>query len=195
MSRKSIKKTSTDVWMGLMAEYKRTHDAAPIIERVVDWALENGFVEEPTWVNGRSVLIRRCKHAARSARKRDAKGRKVREVVPVKVEKFDEQGNRILCEVIYDWLHDASLDHLLVSFAQRDERINNQRYAATRDLESALEFNPNLAGADDQFKFDFMLHGPVEQLHEQIEETKVVLPQDQQAPEQHTDKMRKQKPR
>jgi hypothetical protein len=178
MSRKSLtKKTSTD-------EYKRVHGTAPIVERVVDWALAENLVDEPKYVSGRSVLIRRCKHAARSARRRDPKGRRVREVIPAAVEKFDENGNRILCEVVYDWLHEMSLDHALVSFAQRDERINNQRYSATRDLESALEFNPNLAGHDGQFKFDFMLHEPAEQVQEILQETKPVLPQDQQQPEE-----------
>ena len=182
MSKKSFAKSSTDVYVGLMADYNRIHGVAPRIEDVVDWAVANGLVDKPR-VDLRKILIKTFRQAARSARKRDARGRRVREVVPATIEKFDENGNRILCEVVWDWLHDMSLDHALVTFSQRDTRITNQRYSATRDLESALEFNPNLAGQDDQFKFDFMLHEPVEQTEERLEETKAVLPQDQQMPE------------
>lgn len=183
MSRKTFAMTSDEAFVRIIADYKQTHGIAPRMEDVADWAVREGLVDEPR-VNPRLLLIRKFKQAARRKKMRDAKGRMVRELVPASIERVDARGNLVF-DVVWDWLHDMSLDHALVAFSQRDERITQQRYSATRDLESALEFNPNLAGHEAQFKFDFMLHDPIEQIQEQVEETKSSISADDLRPEPH----------
>jgi len=116
-------------------------------------------------------MISKVKKAARAARIRDPQNRKVRAMLPVKVKKTDESGNLLLCEVVWDHIHKMSCDHALLAFEQRDENINKQKRAATRDLESCLENNPNVQGKKQKFLFDFMLEEHEASVVEEIEET------------------------
>ena len=69
---------------------------------------------------------------------------------------------------MWDHIHEMSLDHALTSFDQRDANINKQKRSASRDLQSCLENNPNVAGHESQFQFDFMTE---EQTVEEIQES------------------------
>jgi len=91
-------------------------------------------------------------------------------MVPAKIERVDSNGNKYF-DVVWDYLHGMSLDHALTHFSQRDENIERQRLAATRDVQSALENNPNLVGQDSQFRFAFMLEVPIPVSTETIAET------------------------
>ena len=74
-------------------------------------------------------------------------------------------------DIVWDHIHQMSLDHALLSFDQRDENIQKQKRSATRDLNSSLENNPNLEGQGDQFEFEFMTEELAEQVVEVISET------------------------
>lgn len=63
-----------------------------------------------------------------------------------------------------------SLDHALTSFSQRDEVITKQKRAASRDLDSCLENNPNVKEHQQLFQFAFMEEEPVAIVEEKISE-------------------------
>ena len=79
-----------------------------------------------------------------------------------------KEGDGKVSDVVWDHIHEMSLGHALASFDQRDININKQRRAATRDLQSCLDNNPNVAGHESQFQFDFMTE---EQVVETVEES------------------------
>lgn len=94
----------------------------------------------------------------------------MRQLLPAKVEAVDANGNRVF-EVMWDHIHEMSLKHALESFDQRDANINKQKHAASRDLRSCLENNPNVAGHEPQFLFDFMSEESEAQVVEEIQES------------------------
>ncbi len=101
------------------------------------------------------------------------KGRKVREMLPMKIESPDETGGGV-SDVVWDHIHKMSLDHALSSFDQRD--INKQKRSASRDLQSCLDNNPNVAKHKSQFQFDFMTEELEEQIVEKIDESEKPKP-------------------
>jgi hypothetical protein len=91
-------------------------------------------------------------------------------MLPVKTEAVDANGNRIF-EMVWDHIHEMSLDHAIASFDQRDRNTNKQRRAATKDVQSCLENNPNVVGHEENFVFDFMLEETGAQVVEIIEDS------------------------
>jgi hypothetical protein len=118
----------------------------------------------------RSPLNRQPEGAGRNARIGDPQGRKVREMLPVRVEAVDARGNRMF-QVAWDHIHEMSLDHALTAFDQRDINIEKQKRSATRDLQSCLENNPNVTGHESQFQFAFMTEETESQLVELAEDS------------------------
>jgi hypothetical protein len=169
MSRKNLAKTTDEVYMDLLARYRAEYGSAVRMEDVGQWIDRNGLLPAPRMIAAR-VHTRKLKQAARRNRIRDAQGRKVRTMIPAKFEKVDARGNRIF-DVVWDHLHESSLDHLLTHFVQRDDIIEKQSHAATRDWQSALDNNPNLIGDDRQIKFGFMRDEPLPQIQETLGET------------------------
>lgn len=169
MSTKSLAKTVAEQWEYTLQQYQKERPGAFCDDDLLDWALENGYADLPK-PNPRAVLKRDLKKTLRAARMHDPQGRKVRAMLPIRVDAMDANGQRIF-EVVWDHIHKMSLDHALTTFDQRDVNINKQKRSATRDLESCLENNPNVAGHKLQFQFDFMTEEPEVQVVETVEES------------------------
>ncbi len=169
MSRKSLAKTGAEYWEFVWKQFKNDHPGAFSDDALLDWALENGYADLPR-PNPRTILKRELKKALRAARIHDPQGRRVREMLPVRIDAVDAAGNRMF-EVIWDHIHEMTLDHALTSFDQRDTNINKQKRSAGRDLQSCLENNPNVAGHESQFLFDFMTEELEAQVVEEIQES------------------------
>ena len=164
------------------------------MEDIAQWILDNKLLPPPH-VNPVRLLTRNLKQAARRRRFRDPQGRTVRKVLAAKIERLDVNGNRIF-DVVWDYLHEMSLDHALTSFSQRDEIIERQRLAATRDVHSFLDNNPSAVGHEGQFQFGFMLEEPTEVVEEKIKETNGrPLPPADQPEEDQAHSLSKKKPR
>ncbi|MHC4401184.1 MAG: hypothetical protein ACYTG0_16035 [Planctomycetota bacterium] len=169
MSKRSLARTLTQQWESIWREYQSEHPGAFADDDLLDWALKQDLVDLPR-TNPRALLKRQLKRALRAARIRDPQGRKVREMLAVKTEAMDANGNRIF-EVVWDHIHEMSLDHALTSFDQRDRNINKQRLVATKDVQSCLDNNPNVVGHESQFVFDFMTEETEAQIVETIEDS------------------------
>lgn len=169
MSKRSLAKTGTEYWEFVWKQFKKGHPGAFSDDKLLDWALENDYANLPR-PNPRAILKRELKRALRGARIRDPQGRKVRQMLPVRTDAVDAAGNRIFA-VIWDHIHEMTLDHALASFDQRDTNINKQKRSASRDLRSCLENNPSVAGHESQFQFDFMTEESEVQVVEEIQES------------------------
>jgi hypothetical protein len=159
--------------MDAIEAYREAHGRQPFrMEDAAQWILDTGLLPAPK-INAARLLTRRLKQIARRNRFRDPQGRKVRTAIAAKIKRLGAKDNMIL-DVVWDWLHEMSLDHALLAFSQRDSNILKQRRAATREVHSFLENNPNAAGHADKFKqLSFLVDEPAEVIEEQIEESAV----------------------
>jgi len=162
-------KTTDEVYIDLYYQYRKLHPGRVRMEDVGLWIEAQRLLPSPR-VSAASIHTRMLKQAARRRRMIDGKGRTVREIVAIKIERMTENGQKVF-DVIWDQLHEMSLDHALIAFAQRDDVITKQQRAATRDVQSCLDFNPNCAGHEEQFRFNFMYDEPVPVVSETISET------------------------
>ncbi len=169
MSVGKAAKSGCEFWQHIWRDYQRVHPGPFRPRAVVDWAIDNGLADLPK-VNPKSVLVRRFKRAAREIRIKDPQGRAVREMLPAKLPVVDENGNLFL-DLRYDHIHTMSAGYARLAFEQRDENIAKQKHAATRDLQSFIENNPNAKGHESQFVFDFMVDAPAAAVVEKIEES------------------------
>ena len=169
MSKRSVAKTEAEYLKYVLIQFKKEHSGAFSDDELLDWALENDYVDLPK-PNPRAILKRQLKRMLRGARIHDPQGRKVREMLAAREEPVDAAGNKVF-PVMWDHIHEMSLKHALNSFEQRDENINKQKQSASRDLQSCLENNPNVAGHESNFLFDFMTKEPETQVVEAIQET------------------------
>jgi hypothetical protein len=142
------------------------------MEDAARWILSNGLMPAPT-IDPVRLLTRKLKQAARRRRFRDPQGRLVRKMVAAKIERVDARGNTMF-DVVWDFLHEMSVDHALTSLSQRDAIIEQQRRSATRDVQSFLDNNPSAHGYRSQFVFGFMLEEAAPVIEEEVEETPVV---------------------
>jgi|GEM_PF-2567520 len=173
MSVKNTARKIDDVYMDHFHEFRDRCGRAVRMEEVAKWIHDNQLIPDPH-VDPVKLHVRKLKQAARKKRIRDLKGRVVREVVAVKIEKMTAGGQKIL-DVMWDYLHEMSLDNSLTHFDQRDQNITKQRLAATRDMESCLDFNPNVAGCRGQFVFGFIMEEAARPaVAETIEESPIV---------------------
>ena len=124
MSRKSLAKTHDEVYMDLVNRYRIEFRALSGWKTWGSGLEDNQLLPNPRIVAAR-VHARKLRQAARRSRFQDAQGRKVRTMVPAKVEKVDRHGNKIL-EVIWDHLHESSLTHLLTHFTQHNKRLKSR---------------------------------------------------------------------
>jgi hypothetical protein len=170
MLQKNLANTVPEHWAFVCREYRKGHPGRFSDDGLLDWALKKGYVDLPR-PNPRAILRRQLKGVLRSARIRDPQGRKVREFLPVRTDAVDMAGNKVF-QVIWDHIHEMSLEHALTAFDQRDANINRQKRSARRDLHSCLENNPNVEGHGSQFLFDFMTEGTEPQVVEEIRESK-----------------------
>lgn len=194
MSKRSLAKSHDEFLQDCMDAYRREHEGAFRMEDMAQWILDNGLLPAPR-IDPVRLLTRTLKQAARRMRFRDKQGRRVRKMLAAKIDRIDANGNRII-DVVWDYLHEMSLDHALIAFTQRDEIIEKQKLAATRDVHSVLDNNPNIAGHETQFTFSFMVEEPIEIIEEKIGETSggVVSP-DGQAEPHHASRTSRPKPR
>jgi hypothetical protein len=183
MLRKNIAKSHDEFLWDLMDSYYDQNGGGYSMEELSDWILDQGLLPTPN-ISPKKLLTRQLKQAARRRRFKDAQGRTVRKMLPAKHKRQDDNGNMYI-DVVWDYLHEMSADHALMSFSQRDENIERQKMAATRDVNSCLENNPNVLGHEDQFKFGFMVEEQMPIVIEKIEETKT----------SETEKVSKKKPR
>ena len=174
MLKKSPKKSHDDFLWDFIEAYRKEHERAFRMENVAKWILDNELLPPPR-VHPVRLMTRTLKQAARRRRFRDTQGRTVRQALAVKVKHVDAKRN-LFFVVVWDYLHEMSLDHALAACSQRDENIEKQRLAAARDVQSILDNNPNVAQHKGQFKFNFMREEPVVVVHEALEETPVALP-------------------
>ena len=159
-----------EVLVKLIHDFRRKHGACRI-EDVTTWIRENNLLPDPKF-NPAAAMTKRLKQAARRKKLRDGKNRSVRELIAANVERLDERGNRYI-DVVWDHIHEMTVDHAMTAFSQRDDIIAKHRRAATRDVESFLEFNPNAIGHSEQFEFAFMVEQPVPVVVEHLTETPV----------------------
>jgi hypothetical protein len=169
MSKATLQRSDADQWLDIRDAYQLKHPGPFRPEDVVAWAVENGLCDLPR-INPATMLVNRLRRALRSARMRDSSGRLVREMVPARFERVDENGNYVF-DVVWDYLHSMSLEHALRSFDQRDRNILKQRHSASRDVQSCLENNPNVKGHDQLFLFDFFVDEAETQAAEEMAES------------------------
>ena len=169
MSTKSLAKTGTEYWIFVRKLFQKEHPGAFSDDKLLEWAFANDYVDLPK-PNPRAILKRELKRTLRTARIHDLQGRKVREMLPARIEAVDAAGNRVF-DVMWDQIHEMTLHHALTSFDQRDANINKQNRSASRDLQSCLKNNPNVAGHESQFQFDFMAEESEVQVVEEIQES------------------------
>ena len=171
MLKKSIAKSHDEFLWELMDSYRNQFGGGYRMEDVTRWILDNELLPHPS-ISPERLLTRKLKQAARRRRFKDSQGRNVRHTLAAKYKRIDKNGNMVF-DVVYDYLHEMSADFALTAFAQRNEIIEKQRLAATRDVHSFLDNNPNAEGYESQFQFGFMLEEPVPVVVETIKETSV----------------------
>jgi hypothetical protein len=142
MSKKTLAKQYCDFVMDWFRECHRANAGPVRMEDVVKWCLDEGHLEPPK-VDPQRWYTRIFKQLARTRRFRDRQLRNVRELIPAKIERQGSNGQKYF-DVVWDYLHEMSLGHALTAFSQRDENIAKQCRAASRDVESDLDNNPNL---------------------------------------------------
>lgn len=170
MSAVSLARSSADHFKDAWTKYQDAFPGSFRAEDFIDWAVERGLVDEPR-INPRKLLVRDAKRAMRSIKFTDTQGREnVREMIPAKVPRIDAKGNRVF-EVFWDHIYKMSVDHAFLAFTQQDENIVKQKKAATRNVQSFLDNNPNAPGTADQFVFAFMTDEPVQQVVETLSES------------------------
>lgn len=169
MSATNMAKTKDEVYLELWDRFREETWGPWSAETFGRWIHANQLMPDPT-VDVVKLHARKAKQALRRKRIHDLKGRKIRAWLAVKIEKMTSNGQMVM-EVIWDHIHEMSLDHALSTFEQRDEVITKQRRSATRDLQSCLDFNPNVQGHDKQFVFGFLDEEPGEAVTESISES------------------------
>jgi hypothetical protein len=110
---------------------------------------------EPRKIRPEVILTRELKHAARESRVTDPQGRKLRAMLPAKLERMDIHGNRIF-DVVWDHVFEMSAHHGLLFLSQQYENIEKQCRAHSRVKESVLQNNPNFGTVQlSLFDYDF----------------------------------------
>jgi len=174
MSRKGLAKTSDETYVQLWADFKTKYGPCRM-EDVAQWISDNQLLPDPK-IDAVVAHTRKLKQAARRQRGRDPQGRTVRTIIPAKIERTDESGNTVI-DVVWDYLREMSVHHAMTAFSQREEGIEKQKKAASREVRSFLDNNPNAKGHEEQFKFDFMTEEAQPMVEEAIEESEIPKPQ------------------
>jgi hypothetical protein len=169
MSGTSTAKAIDEQYLDAFKEFRRLAGAGVRIRDVAAWIDKNEKVPKPK-INTIEIHARKLKQAIRKKRIRDLCGRQIQPVVAIKIEKLTAGGQKIF-DVVYDYLHEMSLDHALCHFGQKEDNIAKQRRASTRNLQSCLDFNPNVKGHEDKFRFLFILDDSGPAVEESIEES------------------------
>lgn len=175
MLRKRLAKSHDEFLWDLMDSYsKRCGGGMYRMEDLADWIIENNLLPDNSRMTRKRLLTKKLKRAARRWQGTDRQGRKhVRKMIAAKYERIDKNRNRII-DVVWDYLHTTSNHHALVAFSQCDELIEKQRLAATHNVHSFIDNNPNAKGCESQFlQFAFMLEEPIPVSVEKVGETAV----------------------
>lgn len=172
MSSKNMEQSTDDEYLKLFARYRKEHPGPTRMEDVGKWIEKERLLPTPK-VDVVAIHTKKLKQAARRVRIKDLKGRKIRPWLAAKIEKWTASGQKIF-DYTWDHIHEMSVDHALSAFEQRDEGIKKQKRSATRDLQSFLDYNPNAAGCERQFIFDFIDEEVVEAPVETIAETPAI---------------------
>jgi hypothetical protein len=174
MSKTNMELTLDEQYLVVFHEYRQLIGAGVRVKDVAKFIVENEKIPKPS-VDLVALHARKLKHAIRRARIRDLCGRQIQPVVAIKIEKMTAGGQKVF-DVIYDYLHQMSLDHALSHFEQKDSNISKQRVASTRNLQSCLDFNPNIKGHEDKFRFLFVMEASGGVVEEVIEESTIQPP-------------------
>lgn len=169
MSQTSTAKSTDELYLEILEKLRNNLGRPVRMEEVGRYIHEHGLIPTPK-VDVVALHVKKLKQAARRKRVEDLKGRKIRPWLAAKIARWTENGQQLL-DVVWDHIHEMSLDHAFAVFDQRDEGIKKQKKSATRELQSFLEFNPNAAGHQQEFVFDFMLEEAIPSAPQSIEET------------------------
>ena len=166
----STARTADEIYLDIFQKFRDDNPGRRVrMEDVARHIHDQGLLPTPS-VDVVQLHTRKLKQAARRKRINDLKGRKIRPWLAAKIERFTANGQKVF-DVVWDHIHEMSIDHALSAFGQRDDVIKKQKRSATRDLQSFLDFNPNAEGHERQFIFDFMDEEPIEAMMETIEES------------------------
>ncbi len=171
MLKKSLAKSHDEFLWDLIVSCRSQRGDKLRMEDVADWIIANNLLPDDSHITRKRALTTKLKKAVRRHRSKDPQGRTVSTMISAKVKRQDERGQMII-DVVWDYLHTTGNDHALAAFSQRDELIEKQRIAATRNVHSFVDNNPNAKGCESQFlQFAFMLEEPVSVRVETITET------------------------
>jgi hypothetical protein len=124
MLRRRIAKSYNDQLVGYIRAYQKQHPGPVGMHNVAAWICKQGLWE-PRAVRPAAILTRELKHAARASRITDPQGRKLRAMLPAKIERIDINGNRIF-DVVWDHVFEMSAHHGLLFLSQQYENIEKQ---------------------------------------------------------------------
>jgi hypothetical protein len=154
MLKRRITTTYNDQLVSYILRYQREHPGPARMDQVAEWVCQQGLWE-PRKVRPTTILTRELKRAARESRVTDPQGRKLRAMLPAKIERVDIHGNRVF-DVVWDHVFEMSAHHGLLFLSQQYENIEKQCRSHNRVKVSVLENNPNFREVQlDLFDYDF----------------------------------------
>ncbi len=154
MLRRRIVKSYNDQLVDFIRAYQKQHPGPVRMKNVAAWAYQQGLWE-PRKIKPEVILTRELKYAARESRITDPQGRKLRAMLPAKLERTDIHGNRIF-DVVWDHVFEMSAHHGLLFLSQQYENIEKQCRAHNRVKASILDNNPNFQKVQlSLFDYDF----------------------------------------
>ena len=154
MLRRRIVKSYNDQLVDYIRAYQKRHPGPVRMNKVAAWVYQQGLWE-PRKISPVVILTRELKHAARESRITDPQGRKLRAMLPAKLERIDIHGNRIF-NVVWDHVFEMSTHHGLLFLSQQYENIEKQCRAHNRVKASIVDNNPNFGSVQlSLFDYDF----------------------------------------
>jgi hypothetical protein len=155
MSKAKIARSHQDALVGFILAYQKRHPGAAHLNAVAQWILDQGLWEPPCRLRPLTILTRDLKRAAKESRIVDPQGRKVRAMLPAKIERVDSKGNKVF-DVVWDHIFKMSAHHALLFLSQQYENIEKQCRSHKRVMESVHDNNPNCKQLQlELFDYDF----------------------------------------
>lgn len=154
MLKRRIAKTYNDQLVDYIKLYQQEHPGPVRMDQVADWVCQQGLWK-PRSVRPETILTRELRRAARESRITDPQGRKLRAMLPAKIERLDIHGNRIF-DVVWDHVFEMSAHHGLLFLSQQYENIEKQCRSHSRVKSSVADNNPNFQSVQlGLFDYDF----------------------------------------
>ena len=139
MLRRRIAKGYNEQLVGFIRVYQKRHPGPVRLSAVAQWAFRKKLWSPPK-VSPSALLTRDLRYAARESRITDPQGRKIRAMLPAKLERVDLNGNRIF-DVVWDHVFEMSSHHALLFLSQQYENIEKQCRSHNRVKASILANN------------------------------------------------------